>query len=384
MPDNVIYLDGNSLGAMHRDVPDALADGLGRQWSRDLIGSWNSNGWWRLPAVLGDRIGTLIGAASGQVICGDSTSVQAFQALLGAARLRPDRRLLVIDRGFPTDQYLADSVARLLGLDVIRIEPDGLTDELARRAAVVSFSLVDYRSGELFDAAAITNRVHRGGALMLWDLSHAAGALPVELDAIEADLAIGCTYKYLNGGPGAPAYLYVARRLIGQLDLPLTGWHGHQQPFGLTESYEPAASIERGRIGTPPILSMLALQAGLRGFDEASISQLRRKSLALTARVIEFADEWLTDFGVEVATPRQPERRGSQIALRSPHAYPISQALIARGVIGDFREPDLLRLGFAPLYLSHSDVVQAMTELWQVLDSQDYLDERFQHRLAVT
>jgi kynureninase len=369
-PESVIYLDGNSLGAMHVDVPDALADGLSRQWARDLIRSWNSNGWWQLPVELGDRIGELIGAAAGQVICGDSTSVQLFQALVGAARLRPERRLLVIDRGFPTDQYLADSVARLLDLDVVRIEPHDLTDDLAARAAVVSLGLVDYRSGELFDAAAITARVHGGGALMLWDLSHAAGALPVELDSIDADLAVGCTYKYLNGGPGSPAFLYVARRLIGRLDLPLTGWHGHQQPFALTESYEPSASIERGRIGTPPILSMLALRAGLHGFDDVSIVELRRKSLALTAQVIEFADDWLVDFGVEVATPRQAERRGSQVALRVAHAYPISEALIARGVIGDFREPDLLRLGFAPMYLSYSDVLQAMIELWHVLDSE--------------
>jgi kynureninase len=385
LPEKVIYLDGNSLGAMPTVVPAAVADAAERQWGTDLITSWNSNGWWELPGVIGGQIGSLIGAAPGQVMCGDSTSVQLFQALVAAGRLRPGRSVILTDgANFPTDQYIADSVGRLLGLEVVRLHPSEVTAHLDDRTAVVSFSMVDYRTGELFDAAAITAAAQAAGAVMVWDLCHAAGALPVALDAINADLAVGCSYKYLNGGPGSPAFIYIAKRHQVAVELPLTGWHGHRAPFELQQQYVPAESIERARIGTPPLLSMLALHAALSAFDGVSLDVIRAKSLALTDQVIACADERLAQYGVEVVTPRAHDRRGSQVSLRMPHAYEVCQALIARGVIGDFRAPDLLRLGFTPLYLSHTDVDDALTALQDVLASESYLEPAFAQRAAVT
>jgi kynureninase len=385
LPDKTIYLDGNSLGAMPAVVPDALIDAAVRQWAGDLITSWNDNGWWELPGIVGEQVARLIGAAPGQVVCGDSTSVQLFQALVAAARLKPGRsRLLTDGANFPTDQYIADSVGRMLGLDVVRLHPSELARHLDDHTAVVSFSMVDYRTGELFDAAEITARVHAAGAVMVWDLCHAAGALPVALDAIDADLAVGCTYKYLNGGPGSPAFIYLASRLQSTIDLPLTGWHGHERPFDLDQTYRPAASVQRTRIGTPPLLSMLALHSALSAFEGVSLDAIRQKSLALTDQVIAFADQKLAGYGVEVVTPRAHGERGSQVSLRMSHAYEVCQALISRGVIGDFRAPDLLRLGFTPLYLRHVDVYDAMTALEDVLATEAYLDPAHAQRAAVT
>jgi kynureninase len=385
LPEGVIYLDGNSLGAMPSAVPAAMADALSRQWASDLITSWNANGWWELPGAVGDQIAPLIGAGPGQVLCGDSTSVQLFQALTAAARLRPDRRVLITDgASFPTDQYIADSVGRLLGLQVRRVEPARLSDALDDDTAVVSFSQVDYRTGELLDARAITAQAHERGALMLWDLCHAAGALPVALDSDDVDLAVGCGYKFLNGGPGAPAFIYVATRLQGEVDFPLTGWHGHQSPFALESAYRPAHSVQRARIGTPPLLSMLGLQAALTAFEGVSIAELRQKSLALTELVISFADQALRSLQVEVVTPRAADRRGSQVALRLPMAFEVCQALITRGVIGDFRAPDLLRLGVTPLYLRYADVVEALLELADVLATGAQLAPEYSARPAVT
>lgn len=384
----MLYLDGNSLGPRAHRVDAAVTDLLARQWGRDLIGSWNSNGWWQLPGLVGDRIGRLIGAAPGQVICGDSTSVQLFQAMTAAARLRPDRHVLLTEAAtFPTDRYLADSVARLLGLQVLAVPPAGFADVLAgdrgADVALVCCSLVDYRTGELADAADLTARAAAAGAVTVWDLSHAAGALPVELDAVGADFAVGCGYKYLNGGPGAPAFLYVAARHLDRLDLPLTGWHGHADPFALEAAYRPAASVEQARIGTPPVLSMAALAAALTVFDDVDLDAVRAKSLALTDRIIAAADA-LGSYGVEVVTPRGHGRRGSHVALRMPHAYEVCQALIARGVIADFRAPDLVRLGVTPLYLRHADVEDAMALLAGVLADGAYRDPEFARRGVVT
>ena len=385
LPDGIVYLDGNSLGPLPRAVPPAVEELVRRQWGQDLITSWNVHDWWGLPRRVGDQLAGLMGAAEGQVICGDSTSVQLFQALVAACRLRPGRSVLLTDgSNFPTDQYLADSVGRLLGLQVVRLHPSELALHLDERVAAVSFSLVDYRTGELFDAAGITRTAQAAGAVMVWDLCHAVGALPVALDEIGADLAVGCTYKYLNGGPGAPAFLYIASRHQRQADLPLTGWNGHQEPFGLNGSYVPSESIERARIGTPTLLSMTALQAALSAFDGVGIDRLRAKSLALTQQVIDFADQRLAGFGVEVATPRRAEQRGSQVSLRMPDAYQVCQALIERGVIGDFRAPDLLRLGFPPMYLSHTDVHRGMTTLAEILADGSYREPRFAQRAAVT
>lgn len=385
LPAGIVYLDGNSLGALPSVVQPAVRELIEQQWGRDLITSWNSHDWWTLPGRIGDRIGALIGAGPGQVMCGDSTSVQLFQALVAGCRLRPAGSVIITDAtNFPTDQYIADSVGQLLGLRVVRIHPSELEQHLSPEVAVVSFSQVDYRTGELFDAAQITAAVQDAGAIMLWDLCHSAGALPVELDAIGADLAVGCTYKYLNGGPGSPAYIYLAQRHQQLLQLPLTGWHGHRAPFDLEQRYQAAESVEQARIGTPPLLSMAALDAALSAFDGVDLKAVRAKSLALTDLVIAFADDQLARFGVEVVTPRATERRGSQVSLRMPEAYQVCQALIERGVIGDFRAPDLLRLGFTPLYLSQVEVYDALSILAEILADGSYTDARFAERSAVT
>jgi kynureninase len=385
LPDGMVYLDGNSLGPLPRAVRPAIEELVRRQWGQDLITSWNVHDWWGLPRRVGDQLAGLMGAGAGQVVCGDSTSVQLFQALVAACRLRPGRSVLLTDgANFPTDQYLADSVGRLLGLQVVRLHPSELAEHLNERVAAVSFSLVDYRTGELFDAAELTRAVQAAGAVMIWDLCHAVGALPVALDEVGADLAVGCTYKYLNGGPGSPAFIYIAHRHQQQVELPLTGWNGHREPFGLNGSYVPADSIERARIGTPALLSMAALQAALSAFDGVGLDRLRAKSLALTQQVIDFADQRLAGFGVEVVTPRRPELRGSQVSLRMPEAYQFCQALIERGVVGDFRAPDLLRLGFPPMYLSFAEVHRGMTTLAEILADGSYREPRFAQRAAVT
>lgn len=376
VPDDVLYLDGNSLGALPVAVGAAVEDTVTRQWGRDLIRSWNANGWWTLPARVGDRIGALIGAAPGQVMCGDSTSVQLFQAVVALARLNPGRTTVITDGGnFPTDQYIAESAARLLGMRIVRVSPPDLGQVLNPDTSVVALSAVDYRTGELWDAPAITAAVHRAGGLMLWDLAHAAGAVPFDLDGLGADAAVGCSYKYLNGGPGAPAWIYLAARHHATADLPLTGWQGHAEPFALHQGYAPAAGIERARIGTPAVLSMRALDAALDVFDGVPLADVRAKSLALTDLVIRYADAALPD--VQVVTPREPHRRGSQVALRMPHAYEVTQALIARGVVGDFRVPDLLRLGFAAPYLTFGQVWDAMDALHAVLAGGEWQDPRF-------
>lgn len=388
LPDGVVYLDGNSLGALPAAVPPVLEDVVQRQWGTDLIRSWNDNGWWDAPVRIGDKLARLVGAGQGQVVVGDSTSVLLFNALTAAVRLRPGRTLLLTDpEHFPTDQYIADSVARMLGLEARRVPIGELSAALAAqgdRVAVAAYPPVDYRTGELSDMAAITTAAHSAGALMLWDLCHAAGALPVELDAINADLAVGCGYKYLSGGPGAPAYLYVNRAHHATFDQPLTGWHGHAEPFAMSGTYTPAEGIARARIGTPPLLSMLALEAALTAFDGITMDQVREKSLSLTGFFLECADDLLAGLGFTPVTPADPDRRGSQVALRHADAYPLVQALIARGVIGDMRAPDLLRFGVNALYVSHADVFQAVHHLREVTVTGEHQQARFQRRDTVT
>ncbi|MET7294571.1 aminotransferase class V-fold PLP-dependent enzyme [Streptomyces griseoloalbus] len=370
LPEGVVYLDGNSLGPLPAAVPSALTDVVHRQWGTDLIGSWNGNGWWEAPLRVGDAVGALIGAAPGQTVAGDSTSVQLFTALSAAAALRPDRPLLVTDPGhFPTDRYLADAVAGQRGLEVRRVPPDGLAAFLEAegdRVAVVSYSPVDFRTGELYDMEALTRAAHRAGALVLWDLCHAAGALPLRVDDLGVDLAVGCGYKFLSGGPGAPAYLYVARRHHASLKTPLTGWNGHADPFGLSRDYTPAPGISRARIGTPPMLSLLALEAALTAFDGVDLTRVRAKSLSLTAFFLRCADDLLTPLGFTSVTPADPDRRGSQVALRHPHAHGLAHALTERGVIADMRAPDLLRFGVNALYTTHHDVFTAAVRLHDI------------------
>ncbi|WP_372444805.1 kynureninase [Streptomyces coffeae] len=388
LPEGVVYLDGNSLGPLPAAVPAALEDAVHRQWGTDLIRSWNDNAWWQAPLRVGDAIGRLVGAAPGQTVAGDSTSIHLFNALTAAARSRPDRPLLVTDPDhFPTDQYIAASVARLLGLELRRVparELSGFLAEEGGRVAVAGYGPVDYRTGELYDMAGITRAVRDAGALMLWDLCHAAGALPVRLDAMGADFAVGCCYKFLNGGPGAPAFLYVAARHQAAFDHPLTGWNGHAAPFALSGGYVPAEGIGRARIGTPPMLSLLALEAALTAYDGVEMEQVRAKSLSLTGFLLDCAATLLDGLGFTPVTPREPERRGSQAVLRHPEAYGLIQALAARGVIGDMRAPDLLRFGVNALYLSHGEVLTAMRQLRDVAGGGEHRADRFRQRATVT
>jgi kynureninase len=316
----------------------------------------------------------------------DSTTVNLFKAVVGAARLRPGRRIVLTDPdSFPTDLYITQSAAALAGLEVRHVHPSEAVAAIAgagRDLALVAYSSVDYRTGEKWDLVEITEAAHEAGALACWDLCHSAGAMEVDLDAGGADLAVGCGYKYLNGGPGAPAFLYVAARHQDGFDQPLTGWQGHAHPFGMTPSYEAAPGISRGRVGTPPLLSLLALEAALTAYDGLDMAQVRAQSASVTAVFIEALDALGVD--LPLATPRDAARRGSQVSVRHPEAYAVVQALIARGVIGDFREPDIVRLGFAPLYVTHLDAVRAAVHVAEVLEGREHERPEFSARHAVT
>lgn len=371
IPPGTVYLDGNSLGALPAAVPAALDDAVRRQWGAGLISSWfGDGGWWEAPLRVGDRIGALLGAAPGQVVAGDSTSVQLFNTLTAAARLRGGRSILLTDPGnFPTDAYLTDSVAELLGLEVRRVPPPEAPAALAEygeQVGVLSYPLVDYRTGELWDLPGLTRAAHEVGAVAVWDLCHGAGAMPVALDESGVDFAVGCTYKYLSGGPGSPAYAYIAARHHGAVRHPLTGWHGHADPFAMQDTYTPAEGIARARVGCPPMLSLLALEAALTAFDGVDLADVRAASLSLTGFFIECCDALLADRGFRAVTPREPERRGSQIALRHPDAVRLVPELALRSVVCDKREPDILRLGFNALYNTHADALAAVGALLEL------------------
>jgi kynureninase len=385
LPEHLVYLDGNSLGPLPVGVAATVADVVERQWGRDLITSWNRHGWWDAPRRVGARIARLVGAHDDEVLVADSTSSNLFKVLVAAVRLRPGRRTLVIEPGnFPADLYVAESVADLLGLRLVHVDPADVGEVLGDDVAVVCFSHVDYRTGRAHDMAGITAAVHDAGALAVWDLSHSAGALTVDLTGCAVDLAVGCGYKYLNGGPGAPAYVMVARRYQDDVRSPLTGWTGHARPFAMEGSYEPAPGIDRMRNGTPPMLSLLALDSALDAFDGLAMTDVRRKSLSLTSFFLELADEFLVPLGFEPVTPRADDERGSQVSLRHTSAYGVVQALIARDVVGDYREPDLVRLGFGPLYLRHVDVVRAVETILAVVAGGEQDDPRWQQRTTVT
>ncbi|KUN26869.1 kynureninase [Streptomyces corchorusii] len=364
-----VYLDGNSLGALPAHVPDRVADVVRRQWGELRIRSWEESGWWTAPERIGDRIAPLVGAAPGQIVVGDSTSVNVFKALVAAIRMADAGRdeILVDATTFPTDGYIAESAARLTGRTLRAVTPAEVPAALGDRTAAVLLNHVDYRTGRLHDLPALTAAVHACGALAVWDLCHSAGALPVGLDEHGVDLAVGCTYKYLNGGPGSPAYLYVRRELQDRFDSPLPGWNSHAEPFGMSPSYAPAAGAVRGRVGTPDILSLLALEAALDVWDGVSVDAVRAKSLALTDFFLRCVDEYTEPGRVECVTPGPHAERGSQIALRCPDAGEVMKRLIARGVVGDFRHPDILRFGFTPLYVSFRDAERAARTLGEEL-----------------
>ncbi|MFE7907304.1 kynureninase [Streptomyces albogriseolus] len=371
-PDGAVYLDGNSLGALPVAVPGRVADVVGRQWGEMRIRSWTESGWWTAPERIGDRIAPLVGAAAGQIVVGDSTSVNVFKALVGAVRLAqetgPGRDEILVDATtFPTDGYIAGSAARMTGCTLRPVEPSQVPGALGERTAAVLLNHVDYRTGRLHDLPSLTAAVHAAGAYAVWDLCHSAGALPVGLDAHGVDLAVGCTYKYLNGGPGSPAYLYVRADLQDRFDSPLPGWNSHAEPFGMRSDYAPAEGAVRGRVGTPDILSMLALEAALEVWDGVTVEAVRAKSLALTDFFLECVGEYVPEDRVECLTPLPHAERGSQVALRCADAGPVMRRLIDRGVVGDFRHPDVLRFGFTPLYVGFADVERAARVLAEEL-----------------
>ncbi len=387
LPEGVIYLDGNSLGPLPRNVPARLAEVVNTEWRGDLIKSWNVHGWMDLPLKVGDRIAALIGAGPGEVLAADSTSVNLFKLMAAALELRPGRKVIVSQRGnFPTDNYLAEGLIRFAGTDheLRLVDGDDILGAIDDSVALVSLTQVDYRSGHVQDMAAVTAAAHKAGALVLWDLSHSAGALAVDLNGAEVDFAVGCSYKYLNGGPGAPAYLFVSRDLQDQVRQPLSGWLGHAAPFEFEASYRPAPGILRQQCGTPSILALSALDAALDVFDGLDMGLVRAKSLSLTEHFIQLVEQRCADHGFALASPRNSERRGSQVSWHHEMGYPIMQALIAEGVIGDFRSPDILRFGFAPLYLSHVDVWDAVTVIEGVMTSGRWDQPEFHQRAAVT
>ena len=379
-----IYLDGNSLGPLPRATRDRIAEVVTQEWGSGLVRSWHR--WIELPGQVGDLLGEhLIGAAPGQVAVCDSTTVNLYKLACAALDARPGRTVIVTDDdNFPTDRYVLQGIAGQRGgsLRMIRTDLDqGIAEEAVRDAvdsgtALVSLSHVAYRSGALADMAAITRIVHEAGALVLWDLCHSVGAVPVELDACGADMAVGCTYKYLNAGPGAPAFLYVRRDLQPGLRQPVWGWFGQRQQFDMGPDYDPAPGIGRFLTGSPPIIGTVAVQEGARLLAEAGIGPLRAKGLALTGYLIALADEWLAPHGVTVASPREDERRGSHVTLAHPEAWRISQALIQAGVIGDYRTPDRLRLGPAPAYTRFTDVWDALDILRAIMTEGTFLNAR--------
>ena len=372
--DDVVYLDGNSLGALPVGVPGRVEDVVRRQWGELRIRSWDESGWWTAPERIGDRIAPLVGAAAGQIVVGDSTSVNVFKALVAAVRMTAGsgRDEIVVDATtFPTDGYIAESAARMTGCTLRPVAPAEVPGALGDRTAAVLLNHVDYRTGRLHDLPGLTAAVHAAGAVVVWDLCHSAGALPVGLDEHGVDLAVGCTYKYLNGGPGSPAYLYVRRESQDRFDSPLPGWNSHAEPFGMRSEYEPAAGALRGRVGTPDILSMLALEAALEVWDGdgdgVSIEAVRAKSLALTDFFLECVASYVPVGRVESVTPVAHAERGSQVALRCADAGDVMKRLISRGVVGDFRHPDVLRFGFTPLYVGFGDVERVARTLGDVV-----------------
>ncbi|QQC90465.1 kynureninase [Streptomyces alfalfae] len=375
--DDTVYLDGNSLGALPAHVPARVADVIERQWGELRIRSWDESGWWSAPERIGDRVAPLVGAAPGQIVVGDSTSVNVFKALVAAVRMArdtdggaPDERrdeILVDATTFPTDGYIAQSAARLTGCRVIPLAPAEAPAALGPRTAAVLLNHADYRTGRLHDLPGLTAAVHAAGALAVWDLCHTAGALSVGLDEHGVDLAVGCTYKYLNGGPGSPAYLYVRRELQERFDSPLPGWNSHAEPFGMRPGFEAADGVTRGRVGTPDILSMLALDAALDVWDGVSVDAVRAKSLALTDFFLRCVEAYVPEGLVESLTPKAHAERGSQVALRCDGAGDVMKRLIEQGVVGDFRAPDVLRFGFTPLYVSFADAERAARVLARTL-----------------
>ncbi len=400
LPEGVIYLDGNSLGVLPKTAAARVAEVVTEEWGQGLIRSWNSAGWFDMPQRMGDKIATLIGADAGEVVATDSTSINLFKVLSAALSMvqqdAPQRKIIVSERSnFPTDLYIAQALCAERGFKLQLVEPEEIAASLTDEVAVLMLTHVNYRTGAMHDMAAITQLAHAAGTLTVWDLAHSAGAVPVALKADGADFAVGCSYKYLNGGPGAPAFVWVNPIHAERFWQPLAGWWGHAAPFAFTPDYQPAPGINRYLCGTQPILSMAALECGLDTFAAAQalggMAALRQKSLALTDLFMELVEQRCAGYGLGLVTPREHSQRGSQVCLtRQSGAFAIVQALIARGVIGDFRagdgqvHPDILRFGFTPLYIGFEDVWNAVEHLKQVLESGEWQAPEFNQKHTVT
>jgi kynureninase len=384
LPEGVIYLDGNSLGPLPAATPLALKRTMEQQWGKDLIASWNKHGWIDWPTNVAAKLAPIIGAAPEELLFADSTSVCLFKLLTAAVRARPERRTILTQEGnFPTDLYIAEGVADLLGLELKAVPAAKLLKSVNRDTAVLMLTHVDYRSAEIHDMKAVNAAAKRAGALTIWDLSHSAGAVELDLSWAGSDLAVGCGYKYLNGGPGAPAFIFVSAALQEMLRSPLQGWMGHADPFAFDGTYQPARGIERFLTGTPSILALAALFVGLSTFDGVSMHEVQEKSRKLSEIFIAQVEARCGN-QVRLASPRDPAQRGSHVVFAHPNGYAMMQALIARGVIGDFRMPDLMRFGFAPLYNSYEEVLRAANVLGDLADSGAWDQPKFHERAKVT
>ncbi len=385
LPDGVIYLDGNSLGPLPKGVAERVGKAMNAEWGANLIKGWNVDGWMAQPTRVGDQVGRIIGAAPGSVVMGDTLSLKVYQALSAALQMRPDRRVVISDSGnFPTDLYMAEGLIRHLdhGHELRIVAPEEVADAITEDVAAVMITQVDYRTGRVHDMGAITARAHGAGAVMIWDLAHSAGALPVDMSGCDAEFAVGCTYKYLNGGPGAPAFIYVRPDIVGDIDPALSGWLGHEAPFAFDLDYRPGLGIERMRVGTPPVLQMSALEEAMKIWEEVDMDDLRAASILLSETFIAEVEARCPD--LVLASPRDPSRRGSQVSFHFEEGYAAMQALIARGVIGDFRAPDIMRFGFTPLYLDEGDVVQAAVILEDILTNRLWDRPEYRARNRVT
>lgn len=385
LPEGMVYLDGNSLGPLPRAVPDRVARTIRDEWGGMLISAWNKADWMAMPRRVGDRVARLIGAEPGSVVMGDTLSIKVYQAIAAGLDMNPARRVILSDNGnFPTDLYMAEGLCRTLGADyrLKVVAPEDVADAIDDTVAVLMLTEVDYRTGRRHDMAALTARAHAAGAIAVWDLAHSAGAFPVDLAGAGADFAVGCTYKYLNSGPGGPAFIYVAPRHADRAVPALSGWLGHAAPFAFDLSYRPGTGVERMRVGTPPILQLAALDAALDVWDGVAMADIRAASLALADRFIECVLAACPD--LRLVTPRDPAIRGSQVSFAHPEGYAIMQALIARGVVGDFRAPDILRFGITPLYIGTAEIDRAVAVLDTVMRERLWDRPEYRERAAVT
>jgi kynureninase len=388
LPPGLIYLDGNSLGALPRSLPARMQQAVASEWAHGLIRSWNDAGWYEATGRVGKQIAALVGAKSHEVIACDSTSINLFKVLCAAAQALPERKIIICEEGnFPTDAYITDGAAGLFGKQVMFATQDNIEQKIAQageQLCAVALTQVHYKTGRMLDMAHVTQLVHAQGGRMIWDLAHSAGAVVVQLNACKVDYAVGCGYKYLNGGPGAPAFVYVREDLQASVKQPLQGWFGHASPFTFDQAYVPAQGMARMLVGTTSVLSMIALEEALKVYEGVSMQAVRTKSEALTELFMQLYDQHIASFALGLVTPRDATQRGSQVSFTHPEGYAIMQALIERGVVGDFRAPNILRFGFAPLYLSFEDVVRSVQILREVLASEAWKAPQYQQRKAVT